>query len=61
MVLPFLTAIIEELVFRHWLYFEMKSPVRTILFNATLFTVWYGVAAFTAVAAAPDGDNDGLL
>ncbi len=59
--LLFLTAIIEEMVFRHWLFFEMKSPVRTILFNAGIFTVWHGVAAFTAVAATHYGRSAGLL
>jgi membrane protease YdiL (CAAX protease family) len=61
MDLPFLTAFLEELVFRHWLYFEMKSAVRTILFNATIFTAWHGVAAFTAVAATSYGSDAGLL
>jgi membrane protease YdiL (CAAX protease family) len=57
----FLTALIEELVFRHWLFFEIKSPVRTTLFNAAIFTVWHGVAAFTAVAATHYGRSAGLL
>jgi membrane protease YdiL (CAAX protease family) len=61
MDLPFLTAIIEELVFRHWLFFEAKSPVRTILFNASIFTFWHGVAGFTAVAATQYGSSTGLL
>lgn len=59
--LPFLTAIIEELVFRHWLFFEVKSPGRTVLFNAFLFTVWHGVAGFFAVAATQFGASAGLL
>jgi len=59
--LPFLTAIIEELVFRHWLFFETKSPGRTVLFNAFLFTVWHGVAGYFAVSATPFGANAGLL
>lgn len=59
--IPFLTAIIEELVFRHWLFFEAKSPIRTILFNAGIFTVWHGVAGFTAVAATQFGGSGGLL
>lgn len=61
MDIPFLTAIIEELVFRHWLFFEAKSPVRTILFNATIFTAWHGVAGFVAVAATQFGGSSGLL
>lgn len=59
--LLFLTALIEELVFRHWLFFEMKSPTKTILFNAAIFTVWHGVAAFIAVAATQYGKSAGLL
>ncbi|HEV8191066.1 MAG TPA: CPBP family intramembrane glutamic endopeptidase [Ktedonobacterales bacterium] len=59
--LPFLTAIIEELVFRHWLFFEAKSPIRTILFNASIFTAWHGIAAFTAVAATQYGSSAQLL
>lgn len=59
--LPFLTAIIEELVFRHWLFFEAKSPGRTVLINASLFTVWHGVAGFIAVAATQFGGSLGLL
>lgn len=59
--IPFLTAIIEELVFRHWLFFEAKSPLRTILFNAAIFTVWHGVAGFTAVAATSFGGSSSLL
>jgi membrane protease YdiL (CAAX protease family) len=59
--LLFLTALIEELVFRHWLFVEMKSPIRTILFNAAIFTVWHGVAAFTTVAATHYGRSAGLL
>jgi membrane protease YdiL (CAAX protease family) len=59
--LLFLTALIEELVFRHWLFVEMKSPIRTILFNAAIFTVWHGVAAFTTVAATQYGRSAGLL
>lgn len=47
--LPILTAIVEELAFRHWLYFEVASLPRTLLFNALLFTVWHGVAGFIAV------------
>jgi membrane protease YdiL (CAAX protease family) len=58
---PFLTAIIEELVFRHWLFFEAKSPTRTLLFNAAIFTAWHGVAAFTAVASTQYGSSGGLL
>jgi membrane protease YdiL (CAAX protease family) len=61
MDLPFLAAIVEELVFRHWLYFEVKSPIRTILFNASIFTVWHGVAAFTAVSVTQYGSSAGLL
>lgn len=61
MDVPFLTAIIEELVFRHWLFFQAKSPLRTILFNASIFTVWHGVAGFTAVAATQFGGSAGLL
>lgn len=61
MDIPFLTAIVEELVFRHWLFFEAKSPVRTILFNATIFTAWHGVAGFVAVAATQFGGTSGLL
>ena len=61
MDIPFLTAIIEELVFRHWLFWESKSPVRAILFNASIFTVWHGVAGFTAVAATQFGSSGGLL
>jgi membrane protease YdiL (CAAX protease family) len=61
MDIPFLTALIEELVFRHWLFFEAKSPTRTILFNASIFTVWHGVAAFTAVAATQFGGSGEML
>jgi len=59
--LPFLTAFIEELVFRHWLFFELKSPLRTVLFNASIFTVWHGIAAFAAVAATQYGSSAQLL
>ena len=61
MDIPFLTAIIEELAFRHWLFFEAKSPTRTILFNAFIFTVWHGVAGFTAVAATQFGSSGEML
>ena len=61
MDIPFLTAIIEELVFRHWLFFQAGSPVRTILFNAFIFTVWHGVAGFTSVATTQFGSSSGLL
>lgn len=47
--LPVLTALVEELAFRHWLYFEVTPLPRTLLFNALLFTAWHGVAGFVAV------------
>ncbi|HEU5347799.1 MAG TPA: CPBP family intramembrane glutamic endopeptidase [Ktedonobacterales bacterium] len=59
--LPFLTAVIEELVFRHWLFVEAKSPARTVLFSAFIFTVWHGVAGFVAVSATQLGSSPGLL
>lgn len=59
--LPFLTAIFEELVFRHWLFFETASPARTVTLNASIFTIWHGVAGFTAVAATQFGGSAGLL
>ena len=59
--LPFLTAIIEELVFRHWLFYQMKSPARTVLLNAFIFTVWHGIAGFTAVMATQFSSSAGLL
>ena len=59
--LPVLTAIIEELVFRYWLYFETLALPRTLLINAALFTTWHGVAAFTAVLATQLGTSSRLL
>lgn len=59
--LPVMTAVIEEMVFRHWLFFEAKSPGRTVILNASLFTAWHGVAGFTAVAATQFGASTGLL
>lgn len=59
--LPILTAIIEELVFRHWLYFEVTSLSRTLVFNALLFTVWHGVAGFIAVYSTEIGHGIGIF
>jgi membrane protease YdiL (CAAX protease family) len=59
--LPVLTAIIEELVFREFLYFESSSLLRTLVLNSLLFTVWHGVAAFTTVQGTSFGRNPGLL
>jgi len=59
--LPVLTAIVEELAFRHWLYFETKSLTRTLLINASLFTAWHGVAAFTSISLTEFGRNPGLM
>ena len=59
--LPVLTAIIEELVFRHYLYFVAGTLRRTVLLNSFLFTVWHGVAAFTAVQGTSFGHQTGLL
>ena len=59
--LPVLTVIIEELVFRYWLYFETMALPRTLLINASLFTTWHGVAAFTAVLATQLGTSARLL
>ncbi len=59
--LPFLTAIIEELVFRHWLFIETTSTSATVLFNAFIFTVWHGVAGFTAISATQFGGGTGML
>lgn len=49
--LPFMTAIIEELVFRSLLFVGVGGVRRTVLLNAGLFTVWHVVAGFTAVQA----------
>ena len=59
--LPVLTVIFEELVFRYWLYFETMALPRTLLINASLFTTWHGVAAFTAVLATQLGTSARLL
>lgn len=59
--LPVLTAIVEELTFRHWLYFEVTSLPRTLLFNALLFTVWHGVAGFIAVYDTEIGRGIGMF
>jgi membrane protease YdiL (CAAX protease family) len=58
---PFLTAIVEELVFRELLYVKVGSLPRTLTFNALLFTVWHGVAAYTAVQGTAFGRSPGLL
>ncbi|MGZ3581145.1 MAG: CPBP family glutamic-type intramembrane protease [Ktedonobacterales bacterium] len=59
--LPVLTALVEELTFRHWLYFEVTSLPRTLLFNSLLFTVWHGVAGFVAVYSTGIGRGGGML
>src|SRR5258707_15516315 len=58
--LTVLTAIIEELVFRYWLYFETLALPRTLLINAALFTTWHVVAAYTAVLATQLGTSSRL-
>jgi membrane protease YdiL (CAAX protease family) len=58
---PVLTVIIEELVFREFLYFETRSLPRTLVVNALLFTVWHGIAALTAVQGTAFGGSLGLL
>jgi len=58
---PVLTVIIEELVFREFLYFETNSLPRTLVLNALLFTGWHGVAALTAVQGTTFGGSPGLL
>ena len=46
---PVMTAIVEELVFRSYLFVFASTTRRTILINAGVFTVWHLVAGFTTV------------
>ena len=59
--LPVMTAIIEELAFRHHLFVATSSLLRTLLLNSFLFTAWHGVAAFTAVQGTSLGHSPWLL
>ncbi len=51
--IPLLTALIEELVFRQYVFraFARKSVVATVLSNAGIFTLWHLVVAARTVLA----------
>lgn len=59
--LPVLTAIVEELVFREFLYVELKRLWQTLVANALLFTLWHAVAAWTSVQGTAFGKSPALL
>ena len=58
---PVMTAIIEELVFRSYLFVFASTTRRTILINAGVFTVWHLVAAFTTVQTTALGHAPAML
>lgn len=59
--LPVATAIVEELVFRAFLYVELRTLPRTLTLNAALFTLWHVAAGFLAVRGTAFGRNPGLF
>lgn len=53
--IPLLTALVEELVFRGYLYgrFVAATAVRTVLFNAGIFVLWHLVVTWRTVTDTP--------
>lgn len=49
--IPLLTAFIEEVVFRHYLYAKLRASTsaRTIALNAGIFTLWHLVVTLRTV------------
>lgn len=58
---PVLTAIVEELVFRSYLFVTASSMRRTILINAGVFTAWHLVSGFTTVQTTSFGHTPFML
>jgi membrane protease YdiL (CAAX protease family) len=61
--IPLLTAIVEELVFRHYLYrrFVAATVVRTVVFNAGIFVLWHLVVTWRTVTDTPYARHPALL
>jgi membrane protease YdiL (CAAX protease family) len=53
--IPVMTAIVEELVFRSYLFVIASTTRRTILINSGVFLAWHLVAAFTTVQSTAFG------
>ncbi len=58
---PVLTAIVEELVFRSYLFVTASTTRRTILINAGVFTAWHLVSGFTTVQTTAFGHAPVML
>ncbi len=52
--IPLLTALVEELVFRQYLYrqFLAATPAKTVVLNAAIFTLWHLVVTLRTVIEA---------
>ncbi len=61
--IPLLTAIVEELVFRDYLYrkFVAATAVRTVVFNAGIFVLWHLVVTWRTVTDTPYARHPVLL
>lgn len=58
---PMMTAIVEELVFRSFLFVTASKTRNTILINGGVFTVWHLVSAYTTVQATAFGHSPLML
>ena len=58
---PVMTAIVEELVFRSYLFVTASTTRRTILINTGVFTAWHLVSAFTTVQTTAFGHTPAML
>ena len=49
--IPFLTALCEELLFRHYLFekFKARGFIKTVLLNSLIFTLWHIVVVLRTV------------
>jgi len=61
--IPLLTALVEELVFRDYLYrrFVAATAVRTVVFNAGIFVLWHLVVTWRTVTDTPYVQHPVLL
>lgn len=58
---PVMTAIVEEMVFRGYLFVTGSTTRRTILINTGVFTAWHLVSAFTTVQTTAFGHSPAML
>ncbi len=59
--IPMLTAIVEELVFRSYIFVTASTTRRTILINLGVFISWHLVAAYTTVQTTTLGHTPFLF